>query len=164
MTTSVDLGCGNIPKNPFNADTVLGVDLQGDTANIKCKVGFEPIPLETSSVDFVTGYDFIEHVPRFVLKGDEFMNPFIEAMNEIYRILKPNGVFYARTPFYPHPEAFQDPTHVNIITTMTITYFNGEMKDGYGNEFGKMYGFNGKFNGTQTEESAWLIWHLHAVK
>ena len=44
-------------------------------------------------------------------------------MNEIYRVLKPGGTFYAITPYYPRDEAFVDPTHVNIITNKTHTYF-----------------------------------------
>jgi SAM-dependent methyltransferase len=47
-------------------------------------------------------------------------------MSEIYRCLKPNGIFIALTPAYPSEAAFQDPTHVNIISRTTIGYFAGE--------------------------------------
>jgi SAM-dependent methyltransferase len=66
-------------------------------------------------------------------------NSFVELMNEIYRVLKPNGIFFASTPIYPHPWAFIDPTHVNIMSDKSYTYFVGL------NNHGKMYGFEGNF-------------------
>ena len=44
-------------------------------------------------------------------------------MNEIYRVLKNRGKFYAFTPYYPKAQVFQDPTHVNFITVDTHEYF-----------------------------------------
>ena len=44
------------------------------------------------------------------------------------------------TPVYPAAEAFQDPTHVNIITEQTIGYFTGRFQN-----IGKRYGFHGMF-------------------
>ena len=61
-------------------------------------------------------------------------------MSEIYRILEPEGLLLASTPAYPRPEAFQDPTHVNIITETTHTYFCGT------NAYAIRYGFRGNFS------------------
>ena len=66
-------------------------------------------------------------------------------MNEIYRVLKPGGLFYASTPAFPSPEAFQDPTHVNIITDGTHEYFCG------GNPDARIYGFTGQFVAIEAE-------------
>jgi len=53
--------------------------------------------------------------------------PFIYFMNECYRVLKKDGVFLSMTPIYPYLGAFQDPTHVNIITVDTFTnYFSNQ--------------------------------------
>lgn len=61
-------------------------------------------------------------------------------MNEIYRVLKPGGVFFSRTPFYPISSAFTDPTHVNVITADTFPmYFDDK------HTWAKMYGFKGGF-------------------
>jgi hypothetical protein len=44
-------------------------------------------------------------------------------MSEIHRCLVPGGIFLAVTPAFPKSEAFQDPTHVNVISKGTIRYF-----------------------------------------
>jgi SAM-dependent methyltransferase len=89
--------------------------------------------------DYITAYDFIEHVPRVLyLPNRRF--PFIELMNEIYRALKPGGIFLSRTPFYPLSSAFTDPTHVNTITADTFSrYFDDQY------QWARMYGFRGAF-------------------
>ena len=89
--------------------------------------------------DFITAYDFLEHVPR-VIYLPERRFPFIELMNEVYRTLKPGGIFLSRTPFYPISSAFTDPTHVNVITADTFPmYFDDK------HTWAKMYGFKGSF-------------------
>jgi ubiquinone/menaquinone biosynthesis C-methylase UbiE len=69
----------------------------------------------------------------------ELVNSLVNLMNEVYRVLKPNGVFFASTPIFPHPSAFVDPTHMNIMTDKTYLYFIGNKA------LGQMYGFNGNF-------------------
>ena len=168
---SLDLGCGTNPQNPFKADRLIGIDSQCASANIiSCWVGFEPIPLEDSCVDFVTAYDFIEHIPRFAMRERPF-NPFIDAMSEIWRVLKPNGMFFSRTPAYPSAAAFQDPTHVNIITDQTVSYFakrpctDGSLIDPWGLPLGKRYGFKGEFLLIkQWWDSTHLCWQMIAIK
>ena len=98
-------------------------------------------------------------------------NPFIETMSEIWRVLKPQGIFYARTPAFPHPESFQDPTHVNIITDTTVSYFarrpqiDGSSIDPWGLELGQRYGFKGQFLLlSQQWDHSHLIWRLQAEK
>ena len=140
----LDLGCGEKPRNPYHAPELFGVDIRSNLgvigavirgANLFC----EPIPFEDSYFDSVSAYDFLEHVPRAAITGNVTRFPFIDVMNEVWRVLKNGGLFYASTPAYPHPAAFQDPTHVNIITRETHIYFT-EPKI-----LGKMYGFKGIF-------------------
>jgi len=101
-TISLDLGCGTNPQNPFKADKVLGVDSQCSSPEvISCWVGFQSIPLENSSIDFVTAFGFLEHIPRFAMRDIPF-NPFIDAMSEVWRVLKPNGLFLLE-PLPTHP-------------------------------------------------------------
>jgi SAM-dependent methyltransferase len=146
MTRSLDLGSGPYPKNPFNADEVFGIDY--DTrpdlpVNIKrADLVIDPIPFESNSFEYVTAHDFIEHVPR-VLYMPQRRLPFIELMNEVYRVMVTGGMFLSLTPAYPHAAAFVDPTHVNIITegTFPLYFCVGEP----GSPWGAIYGFEGKF-------------------
>jgi|SaaInl5LU_22_DNA_1037371.scaffolds.fasta_scaffold35132_2 SAM-dependent methyltransferase len=154
FTKHLDLGCGLLPRNPYNAPSCYGIDIREIDDNltqlnfqyVKANLITEKIPYSDNFFDSVSAFDFLEHVPRqLILANGELSNPFIELMNEIYRVLKPNGKFLALTPVYPHPSAFVDPTHVNFITTKTHEYFTGI------NPSGAMYGFNGNFECLQAK-------------
>ena len=141
---SCDLGCGTKIRNPFNASELYGVDirdgLEGSDDFIKsADLTVEPIPFQTEFFDYVTAFDFIEHIPR-VIYNPKRRNPFVELMNEVYRVLKVGGIFLSSTPAYPKYQVFRDPTHVNIITDETfLLYFDNKYR------WASMYGFNGKF-------------------
>ena len=127
---------------------VFGVDLK-ENPNLqirKADLAVEQIPFEDQFFDAVSAFDFIEHIPR-LLYSPQRRYPFVELMNEIYRVLKPEGVLMSVTPAYPAGEAFRDPTHVNIITEETFPqYFDQN------NRLAAMYGFNGYF---QIIEQKW---------
>jgi SAM-dependent methyltransferase len=156
-SVSVDLGCGRFPRNPLGAGRLIGIDIVDATPGPKNEE-FEyvqvspgdPIRLESSSVECVSAFDFLEHVPRFDrnAKGDA-LNPFIEIMNEVHRILKPGGLFIALTPCFPSPAAFGDPTHINFISEGTYEYF---AKHNFAKTLG--YGFIGEFAGEPQSHKA----------
>ena len=140
-STTLDIGCGEQPRNPFNASQSYGLDIREDLSkNIRfADLTVEQLPFNENMFDFITAYDFLEHVPR-VIYLPERRFPFIELMNEVYRTLKPGGIFLSRTPFYPISSAFTDPTHVNVITADTFPmYFDDK------HTWAKMYGFKGSF-------------------
>jgi hypothetical protein len=141
VSRTLDLGCGDVPRNPFFADELCGVDIR---SNLACNVRsadlvLEPIPFDDESFDYVTAFDFIEHLPRTIYMPHR-RHPFVELMNEAHRVLKPGGLFYSHTPAYPHGIAFRDPTHVNIITEETFPlYFDDSSR------WASIYGFTGAF-------------------
>lgn len=143
----IDLGCGANPRNPFSSTIVFGCDINDYKDSLTKNFEFIQADLSNGSIaskdnyfDSVSAFDFFEHVAR--QEKDRNGNtkfPFIELMNEIYRILVPNGILVSSTPAYPSPLAFQDPTHVNIITENTHNYFcDGDL-------YAQRYGFKGKF-------------------
>ncbi len=150
-TSALDLGCGPIPQNKFKANDVVGIDLVENKKEnvIKCKLGYEKLPFDKDSFDYLTAYDLIEHIPRFS-EISENGPPFIFFMNECYRVLKPGGIFLSMTPIYPYFGAFQDPTHNNIITVDTFKLYFSEKKYEIAHHYGitsnfkiieqKMYG------------------------
>lgn len=140
--SSLDLGCGCSPKNPFQADLVFGIDLEEnkDSGIFSVDLARNPIPFEDSSFNYVTAYDFIEHVPRLLYAPNRRF-AFVELVNEVSRVLKGGGLFFSYTPLFPFDEALRDPTHVNFVTAKTFPeYF------GYRNPIAKMYGFTGHFD------------------
>jgi SAM-dependent methyltransferase len=156
ITRHLDLGCGAAPRNPYRRDEAHAVDIwapEGMDARFfrLANLSIDPIPHPDSSFDSISAFDFLEHVPRVLTTADGRGTrlPFVELMNEIHRVLKPAGRFYAVTPAYPRPEAFHDPTHVNFITTGTGDYFCGAQPGA------RMYGFTGSFEALRNE------WALH---
>jgi SAM-dependent methyltransferase len=153
-TKHLDLGCGSSPRNPYHCDELYAVDIK-QTQNVddqrfkSANLSLESIPHADSSFDSVSSFDFLEHVPRILptVDGRATRFPFLELMDEIHRVLKPHGRFYALTPAYPSPEAFQDPTHVNIITEETWRYFCGDAP------MARPYGFKGQFKLLRNERA-----------
>lgn len=143
MTTkSLDLGCGPKPKNPYNATEVYGIDVRddADAQVVRADLVVEPIPFPDNSFDFVTAHDFLEHIPRLIYAPHR-RNAFVEVMNEIHRVLKPNGILMSFTPAFPHGPTFRDPTHVNFITEETFPlYFDNTHR------WASSYGFKGAFD------------------
>jgi len=124
-TVAIDLGCGFNPQNRFEADKIYGVDLYNSKKKniLECHLGVDKLPFKDNYVDYITAYDLLEHIPRHTVK--EINNPFIYLMNDVYRVLKNNGIFLTMTPIFPYPAAFKDPTHTNIISSDTFEkYFS----------------------------------------
>ncbi len=162
----LDIGCGRIPRNPFNHEELHGIDvmdLQTDACRYqKVNVVLEKLPYEDNFFDAVSAYDFLGLMPRSSVSSNGVRFPFIELMNEIHRVLKPGGIFYAVSPYFPRNEAFVDPTYVNFIARRTHRYFT--LPD----LTASVYGFKGKFKTIQAkpikpsmvgkkEHSPWII-------
>lgn len=164
-TLSLDLGCGKNPRNPFQATKALGVDIRGDLeGNIsQADLSIEPIPFGDNMFDFCTAFDFIEHIPKSAYPQGKPRLAFLELMNEIYRVLKPGGMFLHSTPAFPSKQAFQDPTHVNIITEDTMPKYFCEPKN-WAKHIG--YGFNGSFELIEQRwvRHIWLTGIMRALK
>jgi SAM-dependent methyltransferase len=153
--TSIDLGAGRTPRNPFRMQRLIALDLQlpqevstNEIEFVTCDVVNSGLPFDDESVDCVTAFDFFEHIPRLMYVDRIATYPFISLMNEIHRVLKPRGVLLAVTPAFPRQGAFVDPTHVNFITRDTVSYFSDEC---HARTLG--YGFEGTFS---TLHNDWL--------
>lgn len=152
----LDLGCGAKPRNPFSAQTLYGTDFSIFGDRVEKGVRFvsadltKTLPFDSESFSSISAYDVLEHIPRWERLADgSIIFPFVNLMQEIYRILKPDGIFYAVTPGYPSNAAFQDPTHINFITLETLSYFAGDST--HADTLG--YGFSGRF---EVLHNSWL--------
>ncbi len=83
------------------------------------------LPFESDSVDEIRAFDFLEH-----LHPDKV----IGVIEDIWRVLKPGGVFESFTPDAEFGQgAFQDPTHRSFWTEGSWKYFSDKPhRDLYG--------------------------------
>lgn len=141
-TTTLDVGSGPSPRNPFKAEIVYGTDLRANQENnvLYADLLDGHLPFEDNTFDYVTAYELLEHIQRVSTVNGETRFPFIQLMNEIFRVLKPNGIFFCMQPCYPWKEVFQDPTHVNIMSEDTIYLYFCEPA------WARIYGYTGSFN------------------
>ncbi len=148
----VDLGCG------FRKNGNLGIDVtaEGTQADLICRLGFEPIPLDDDVADTIFCRDFLEHLPKayYSEREQKLRYPVIDLMNEIWRVLKPGGTFTSFTPCYPAVEVHQDPTHLSVWTLESMAYFCGKFP------VAKLYGVKTNFI---LEENRLDRFYLHAV-
>ena len=104
----LDLGCGaNKTPGAFGLDmTALpGVDLVHD-------LGAAPYPLPDSCVDVIYFNHVLEHLEH----------PLI-ALEEAWRLARPNGQVHIRTPHYSGIYAWRDPTHRRTFSAGSFHYF-----------------------------------------
>lgn len=103
----LNLGCGrDIRKGWVNLDFTEGegVDIVHDLNKL-------PLPFEDQKFDIVLCSDIVEHVD------------FIPLINDIYRILKKNGILKIRSPHFTSRLNFEDPTHKHQFSIKTFDYF-----------------------------------------
>lgn len=104
----LDLGCGTAKvKGAVGIDKISlpGIDLLGDIARF-------PYPFANNTFDCVYLNDVIEHIPDT-----------IGAMEEVYRISKPDAKIYIRVVNWNHRYASMDPTHVKFFTENSFDFF-----------------------------------------
>lgn len=81
------------------------------------------LPFEDSSIESIVSHHCLEHISE----------GFIPLIDEIYRVLKPDGIFRAITPLFPSRTAVEDPTHCRYFMEGTWESFCG--KPGEGNHW-----------------------------
>lgn len=142
----INLGSGNSPQEGFvniDINPSCNPDLVADIS--------KSLPFQDGSVDYVRAYDVLEHIP---------IGKTIGVIDEIWRVLKPNGTFEHFTPSTDGRGAFQDPTHASFWNINSWFYFTGSA-------WGKAYGIKSRFvveslNDILTNNSLRII-HTHGV-
>lgn len=108
----LDIGCGGKKQQSF----AIGVDKQ-DCPGVDVVCDLEKgLPFPDDHADQVYAVHFLEHVHNLV-----------GLMNDIHRVLKPDGVLHIIVPHYNNVNAIADPTHVRFFHPQTFKYFCREM-------------------------------------
>jgi len=126
----LNLGCGyNKLESCINIDnrSCVEPDLVIDVE--------KGLPFKDSSIKEVIAKDFLEHVR---------IGKTIFVIEEIYRVLKNNGMFFSFTPSTVSMAAFQDPTHKSFWNKNSWLYY---MNDNYR----KLYDIKAKFSGSVSD-------------
>ena len=137
----LDLGCGGSMRlyPGVEEKDYYGIDVEPTSPNVKkADLVVEPIPFEDDEFDVVTAHDFMEHVPPLLYnfssfndgvegnRGAQRRSPLIELFNEIYRVLKHDGIFHMQSPAFPSNGSVSDPGHVSYWTEESANYYSGD--------------------------------------
>ena len=116
-----EVGCGSKKIYPSS----IGVDkIRFPGVSIVWDLNKYPWPIQKNSADRIIIFHVLEH-----------LNDFLQAMEEIYRILKPEGIVEIRVPHFGSSAAWTDPTHKHAFGVGTFFYFDPSHP---------FYGFYGK--------------------
>jgi SAM-dependent methyltransferase len=141
MDYHVDLGCGTLKKGRIGIDRFAapGVNIVMDLDKLRVLsvapgVGLDApapegvphvatlsmgLPFEDSSIESIITHHCLEHIG----------GGFIPLMDEIYRVLKPDGIFRGIVPLFPSHSAVADPDHKRYFMVGTFTSFCGHLGD-----------------------------------
>lgn len=78
-----------------------------------------PYPFEDERFDEIHAYSVLEHCGR---QGD--YRYFFGQWSEFWRILKPDGLFFATVPTRESPWAWGDPSHTRIVTPQQLIFLD----------------------------------------
>ena len=83
-----------------------------------------PWPIASNSVSEAFCSHFVEHIPHTLVGQPQYKNGLVLFMEEVYRVLEPQGMIRIECPYYSSQRAHQDPTHCRSITENTFRYFD----------------------------------------
>lgn len=124
MKLRLDIGCGN-----HKDDGWIGIDIQRlPGVDIVHDLNLHPWPVESDSIDEAKAWHIIEHIPPVCVTEKGTRRPFIEFMDECWRVLKVGARMDIESP-YGYSEGFiHDPTHCNPIDELTFEHFDPEYR------------------------------------
>ncbi len=79
--------------------------------NVLCNLDHFHYPFKDNSFQVVRIWDYLEH-----------FEDIIKVLEEIYRILRPNGILKIMVPHFSNYYAFTDPTHKHFFGIKTMDY------------------------------------------
>jgi SAM-dependent methyltransferase len=116
----LNLGCGILLLDDFlNVDKVdirvrFPERVEGKDF-LQCDLNKKPWPWLDSTAEAIVMRDSLEHLTS---------GSFIEVMEEVWRVLVPNGQFACQVPDATTAQAFVDPTHTMFFTYLSMDYFD----------------------------------------
>lgn len=107
----LDLGCG-----PWKYPNSIGMDwLPQAKPDILWNLNELPYPFEDNTFDLVYCSHVLEH-----------LNEPVKVLEEIWRILKPNGKLILKVPHFSCRTAYGNPEHKHYFSSLLFDYFERE--------------------------------------
>lgn len=116
----LDIACGQNKQPGFK-----GIDIAGD-ADIVWDLNETPWPIKTSCVQEAFCSHYVEHIPHWRPGWER--DGWWMFFDELYRIMKKDGVIQIHHPYVKNDRAFWDPTHVRYIHEVTWYYLSKEWR------------------------------------
>jgi len=107
----LDLGCGKA-QTMFPYAKITRIDKVDVPGSIQWDLEKTPLPFKDNEFDIVVAFHVLEHIKNF-----------IPLMKEIYRILKTDGMFLIKVPYFNSINAWGDITHVRNFTYRSFECF-----------------------------------------
>jgi hypothetical protein len=119
---ALDIACG-----PNKQPGFVGLDIQAmDGVDIIWDVNCHPWPLPDECVVRALASHIVEHIPPVMVINGRTTYPFLEFMDEVWRVVRVGGEFAISCPHGSAQSFLQDPTHCHPINEATWAYFDPE--------------------------------------
>jgi len=105
----LELGAGQMKKEDRINIDILDLPETDIVTDLENGLSFLP----NNSVDEIHTVSFLEHISNLSF-----------LMEEIFRVLKPNGILYVFVPHFSNPYFYSDPTHKRFFGLYTFSYFS----------------------------------------
>ena len=117
----LDIACGQHKDGPG----WIGMDIQArEGVDIVHDLNMQPWPVESDSVDQAKAWHIVEHIPPCCVTEKGTLFPFLEFMNECWRVLKVGARLDIETPYGSSAGFHHDPTHCNPVDEVTFEHFD----------------------------------------
>ena len=124
----LDIACGSNKQGPdwigLDIHDFPGVDIVHD-------INVYPWPLPDECVLAAIASHIVEHIPTVAITEQGTRFPFIEFMNELWRLLKPDAQLAIASPHGSSEGFLQDPTHCHPFNQTMFAYFDPLAGDGF---------------------------------
>lgn len=102
-----------------------GIDIQAlEGVDLVHDLNVHPWPVESGSVEEAKAWHIVEHIPPACVTEKGTRRPFLEFMDECWRVLKVGGRIDIETPHGGSKGYLHDPTHCNPCDELTFEHFD----------------------------------------
>jgi predicted SAM-dependent methyltransferase len=124
MGIKLDIACGRHKDLGW-----VGMDIQAlKDVDIVHDLNLHPWPVESGSVEAAKAWHIVEHIPPVAVTEKGTRRPFIEFMDECWRVLQTGARIDIETPHGASDSFLHDPTHCNPVDELTFEHFCPEYR------------------------------------